>query len=298
MRKTDQSPAAPPAGATAGVEIELKLSGRPEQLKRAFSSAAIRARAAGRDQTKRLENVYYDTEDQRLRARGLAFRVRKDGRRYYQTLKSNDAGGLAAYRGEWQTSLRSREPDLALMPSGAAAVLNGVVRSDELRAVFTTHVRRLIRRLEATDRHGRPSLVEAALDLGRSKATAAACRSPSSSSSCSRARPKRCTRWRWSSTRSPLHVETRSKSARGYALATGAPPAWHGRGLGSGPMRRSTTPSRPFCATASINGAPTRRRLTTAAIRRACTRCAWRSGACARHSPYSSRCSTRRSGAG
>ena len=50
----------------------------------------------------------------RLRARGLAFRVRKDGRRYYQTLKSNDAEGLAAYRGEWQNPLRTAEPNLAL----------------------------------------------------------------------------------------------------------------------------------------------------------------------------------------
>ena len=228
MPKTDQAPAAPPAGATAGVEIELKLSGRPEQLKRAFSSAAIRARAAGRDQTKRLENVYYDTEDQRLRARGLAFRVRKDGRRYYQTLKSDDAAGLAAYRGEWQTPLRSREPDLALMPSGAAAVLNGVVRSDELRAVFTTHVRRLIRRLEATDRHGRPSLVEAALDLGMIESNGSSLPIAELELELLQGSPEALYALALElDALAPLHVETRSKSARGYALATGAPPAWH-----------------------------------------------------------------------
>ena len=228
MPKTDQAPAAPPAGATAGVEIELKLSGRPEQLKRAFSSAAIRARAAGRDQTKRLENVYYDTEDQRLRARGLAFRVRKDGRRYYQTLKSDDAAGLTAYRGEWQTPLRSREPDLALMPSGAAAVLNGVVRSDELRAVFTTHVRRLIRRLEATDRHGRPSLVEAALDLGMIESNGSSLPIAELELELLQGSPEALYALALElDALAPLHVETRSKSARGYALATGAPPAWH-----------------------------------------------------------------------
>ena len=65
----------------------------------------------GRAAIKRLDNVYYDTDDQRLRARGLAFRVRKDGRRFYQTLKSDDAAGLAAYRGEWQSApLRRAEP--------------------------------------------------------------------------------------------------------------------------------------------------------------------------------------------
>ena len=51
-------------------------------MKRVFSGAPIRDRATGRAATKRLENIYYDTADQRLRARGLAFRVRKDGRRY------------------------------------------------------------------------------------------------------------------------------------------------------------------------------------------------------------------------
>jgi triphosphatase len=66
----------------AEVEVEIKLQGAPDSLKRVFSGAPIRDRAMGRAATKRLDNVYYDTEDQRLRARGLAFRVRKDGRRY------------------------------------------------------------------------------------------------------------------------------------------------------------------------------------------------------------------------
>ena len=59
----------------AGVEIEIKLCGEPDSLKRAFSGAPIRDRATGRAATKRLDNVYYDTDDQRLRARGLAFRA-------------------------------------------------------------------------------------------------------------------------------------------------------------------------------------------------------------------------------
>ncbi|MGH6899473.1 MAG: inorganic triphosphatase, partial [Geminicoccaceae bacterium] len=228
MHKTNQAPAATPASATAGVEIELKLSGRPEHLKRAFSSTAIRARATGRDQTRRLENVYYDTDDQRLRACGLAFRVRKDGRRYYQTLKSDDARGLAAYRGEWQTPLRSREPDLALMPPGATAVLNGVARSDELKAVFTTHVRRLVRLLAATDRHGRPSLVEAALDLGTIECNGGCLPIAELELELLDGSPDALYALALElDALAPLHVETRSKSARGYALATGAPPAWH-----------------------------------------------------------------------
>ena len=89
------------------------------------------------------ENVYYDTADQRLRARGLAFRVRRDGRRYVQTLKSGGcrrAGRL--YRGEWQTPLGSADPDLGLLPSEASQVLDGLVTQGDLRSLFTTRVRR------------------------------------------------------------------------------------------------------------------------------------------------------------
>jgi triphosphatase len=153
------------AGEEANGEIELKLRGAPEALKALLDGTAISARATGRGSSKRLEAVYYDTADRRLRARGLAFRVRKDGRRYQQTLKSNDAGGLVAYRGEWQTPLASAEPDLALLPLEASEVLNGLVEGDELRSQFTTRVRRETRRLE-TGANGTAGVVEAALDLG------------------------------------------------------------------------------------------------------------------------------------
>src|SRR5919106_1261620 len=168
MQNQNARPAAKAAGPAPGMEIELKLSGQPERLKRAFSSTAIRGRATGRGQSKRLENVYYDTADQRLRARGLAFRVRKDGRRYYQTLKSNDVGGLAVCRGEWQNPLRSSEANGASMP---------------------------IAEVELELLEGSPEALYAlALELDAL---------------------------------APLRLETRSKSARGYALAAGAPPAWH-----------------------------------------------------------------------
>ena len=210
-----------------GVEIELKLSGKPDALKNAFASATIRDRATDRGQSKRLENIYYDTDDQRLRARGLALRVRKDGRRYYQTLKSNDAGGLVAYRGEWQTPLRSGAPDLALMPPGATAVLDGLVRSDELKAVFTTQVRRLVRRLEAADRNGRSSLVEAALDLGTIESNGACLPIAELELELLEGSPDALYALALElDALAPLHVETRSKSARGYALAAGAAPAW------------------------------------------------------------------------
>ena len=210
------------------VEIEIKLRGEPDSLKRVFSGAPIRDRETGRAATKRLDNVYYDTADQRLRARGLAFRVRKDGRRYYQTLKSDDAEGLAAYRGEWQNPLRSGEPDLALMPEGGRAALDEAIDPDDLRPVFTTRVQRTVRRVETKDHAGRSSLVEAALDLGSIEANGASVPIAEVELELLEGSPEALYALALElDAVAPLRLETRSKSARGYALAAGAPPAWH-----------------------------------------------------------------------
>ncbi len=219
-------------GPGPGLEIELKLSGQPERLKSAFSSTAIRARATGRGQSKRLENVYYDTDDQRLRARGLAFRVRKDGRRYYQTLKSNDAGGLAAYRGEWQTPAALERAGPRADAGGRRGGAGRPGRAGRAQ-VGLHHPRaapgaadRTHRSAMAARAWSRPRSISA-----RSRATAAACRSPRSSSSCSRARPRRSMRSRWSWTRSPRCT---SRPARSRRAATRSPRA---------PRRPGTRPS-------------------------------------------------------
>jgi triphosphatase len=212
----------------AYAEIELKLRGEPEALRAIFTGPAISAKATSRGSSRRLENVYYDTPEQRLRTRGLAFRVRRDGRRYVQALKSSDTGGMVTERGEWQAPLSSAEPDLALLPAGASELLNGLIAPDELRALFTTRVRRQIRRLEIADRDGHPSLVEAALDLGAIEANGSS--QPIAEIELELIDGSSAALYDLAlelDALSPLHVETRSKSARGYALAKGEPPAWH-----------------------------------------------------------------------
>ena len=211
------------------MEIELKLSGEPEVLKRAFAAAPIRDRATGRARSKRLENIYYDTLDQRLRARGLAFRVRKDGRRYCQTLKSNDAEGLVAYRGEWQNPLRSSEPDLALMPEGAQRRrwMGWWTRAScarcSRRACGAPYgaSRRPIRRaarawsrprsISARSKQAAPALPIAEVELELLDGSPAALYALALELDAL----------------APLHARDPPKSARGYALAAGAPPAWH-----------------------------------------------------------------------
>ena len=211
-----------------GAEIELKLAGAPEALQALFSSPVISQRATGRGRRQQLLNVYYDTSDQRLRARGLAFRVRKHGRRFIQTLKSNDTEGLVTHRGEWEAPLPSAEPDLAVMPAGAMAVLEHLVSTGELERLFTTRVQRQVRRLRAVDQNGRQSLVEAALDLGAIETARGSQPIAEVELELLDGAPEVLYDLALElDALSPLRVETRSKSARGYALATGAKPAWH-----------------------------------------------------------------------
>src|SRR3546814_9087816 len=74
-----------PTGASAAVEIELKLCGEPAVLERLWQAPLLRRPGAAAPRVKQLENVYYDTVDLRLRRRGLAFRIRRDGNRFIQT---------------------------------------------------------------------------------------------------------------------------------------------------------------------------------------------------------------------
>ncbi len=219
-----------PAGAAEPLpddETELKLRGEPEALKAIFAGPAICDKATGRGSSRRLENVYYDTADQRLRARGLAFRVRRDGRRYVQTLKSGDVGGLVAYRGEWQTPLGSADPDLGLLPSAASQVLDGLVAPGELRSLFTTRVRRQTRRLAAAVNGGPPSVIEAALDVGAIEADGRSQPIAEIELELIDGSPRALYDLALElDALTPLQVETRSKSVRGYTLARGEPPAW------------------------------------------------------------------------
>ncbi len=212
--------------AALGAETELKLRGEPEALKAIFAGPAICDQATGRGRSMRLENVYYDTADQRLRARGLAFRVRRQGRGYVQTLKSGDTGGLVAYRGEWQTPLGSPDPDLGLLPAAASEVLDGLVAPGELRSLFTTRVRRQTRRL-ARGANGGSSLIEAALDLGAIEAGGRSQPIAEIELELIDGSPRALYDLALElDALTPLQVETRSKSVRGYTLAKGEPPAW------------------------------------------------------------------------
>jgi inorganic triphosphatase YgiF len=189
-------------------EIELKLRVRPEDLRRL---SALPALASSRGTTRTLESVYFDTPDLQLRRSGTVLRVRRDGKRYLQTLKSAGKGAALQNREESETPISGERPDLARLrrhfPTLAA---------EELRPVFVSRVRRTVRRVNG---------IEVAFDTGEIRTPEGAAEKVSEVElELKSGRPGEVFALALALAESvPFAIETRTKSERGYALAGNKP---------------------------------------------------------------------------
>jgi triphosphatase len=137
------------------VETELKLACDLSGLS-ALKAHPILVAAKVRPATS-LRAAYFDAADQRLRKSGMSLRVRSEGRRIVQTLKSNDGVGLS--RGEWESEVDTPDVDRRALKNTPAEKL---LKSDAVGELFTVSVER-----EAfLVRHG-ASEIEVAIDDGR-----------------------------------------------------------------------------------------------------------------------------------
>lgn len=120
-----------------GQEIELKLSIRSDAAP-AFKAHPLLARLES--QSRRLENQYFDTPDQRLTRAGSALRLRRAGGGWVQTLKTrgSNVGGLHQ-RDEWESERPDGQLDISLLP---ADQLPEGLTADQLVPLFVTHFNR------------------------------------------------------------------------------------------------------------------------------------------------------------
>ncbi|MDO9220530.1 MAG: CHAD domain-containing protein [Thiobacillus sp.] len=141
------------------VEVELKLALPPPQAAR-FIKLMARRRTPGVEQA--LLTRYFDTPDFALSAQGIALRVRRIGRRWLQTLKTEGerSGGLSR-RAEYEVGISGRTPDWSRFPAEAQARVPEALRA-QLVPVFETHFKRTTWLLAGE--HG--ALIEVALDEG------------------------------------------------------------------------------------------------------------------------------------
>jgi len=90
-----------------GQEIEIKLAIEARRASRAWQ--ALSRFPHEKPSTRRLFCAYYDTPDRLLKRNGVALRLRRDGQRWIQSVKSagNAAGGLHR-RAEHETGVATQ----------------------------------------------------------------------------------------------------------------------------------------------------------------------------------------------
>jgi inorganic triphosphatase YgiF len=145
------------------LEIELKLSLPPQQV-----GAFLRRMARRRSAPVRQELItrYFDTPEFALSAQGVALRVRRMGRRWLQTLKTEGErqGGLSR-RAEFEMPVGRGSPDWTRFPAEALAYVPEALRA-QLVPVFETRFNRTAWLIKG--RGG--ALIEVALDVGEVRA--------------------------------------------------------------------------------------------------------------------------------
>lgn len=147
------------------VETELKLRITPEHMRRLKRHPAFKSLLASRATTRKLHNVYFDTPQMALHARGMALRLRRSGNTWLQTLKGGGGvmGGLHQ-RDEWETPVQAAALDLTQLSACGAPALPRKIRTD-LRPVFNTDFTRSSYLLDYED-----AQIELCMDSGEIQA--------------------------------------------------------------------------------------------------------------------------------
>src|SRR3974390_2485919 len=123
-------------------ELEVKPRLAPDSLRALKNIPLLRAQNGA--SKRRVEvSVYFDTNDHKLRKKGVMLRVRRVGGRYIQTIKAN--GHSAPFeRDEWEAEIAGREPDLSLAEGTALEPLMTKKFRRQLKPLFETRVRRTV----------------------------------------------------------------------------------------------------------------------------------------------------------
>ena len=217
---------------TPARELELKLLGRPDEITSLLDAPPLRAARRGEPVRMRLEAVYYDTPDRRLRQRGISFRVRTGERGYIQTVKTEArAEGAGMDRGEWEVALTSPTPRPEAFTDPDARAALGLILPRELRSAFRTVIDRTACELEWPDAEGGGARIALAVDIGRIIAgrrelpvAEIELESIEGSEQAIFDLAEQC------GALATLRPSREAKSDRGWRLATGAPPPWRRAG--------------------------------------------------------------------
>ena len=148
------------------VEMEMKLTIARRDLKKLLASELITATMIKGSLAKQeLLTTYYDTASYKLTESGMAYRIRRNGKKYEATVKTEQAsgGGLSARR-EFNMPLKKDSPTVSgFTELGLETDLEELLAGEELQKLFTVEVKREIRLLQVTP----DTVLEMAIDQGK-----------------------------------------------------------------------------------------------------------------------------------
>jgi inorganic triphosphatase YgiF len=203
-----------------GSEVELKILLDAGQAKKLRARAAALARDGKNISNQSLTAVYFDTVDRALARRKIALRVRKEGRRWVQTLKigSGVIGGLSRVE-EWESPAPGGRLDLdRFLDPEARALVEAALDGAPLGPVFETAFRRAA--LALAGPHG--AAVELAIDVGEIRAGGRAAPLAEAELELKAGDPRDLfALGKALFPEGPLRFSRRNKAARGFALADG-----------------------------------------------------------------------------
>ncbi|HVP99075.1 MAG TPA: CYTH and CHAD domain-containing protein [Roseiarcus sp.] len=198
-------------------EVELKFILSPDAERRLEKLPEFNPPRASGPTTRRLVSTYFDTADCDLARNGLSLRVRRDGDKRIQTVKSRGVNGAASSRGEWEQPLESDEPEIGL--GSGTPIASALPYGAELAPVAVSDIVRTARLI-----HVGGSCVEAALDVGSIEAGDA--RMPVRELELELKDGSYGALYRLAlalHASEPLRIDVVSKAARGYGLRYGRP---------------------------------------------------------------------------
>lgn len=149
-------------------EIELKLLIDSADIPKLRRRPLLKALCPAGPKTRKLHSVYFDTDDFFLKNKGIALRVRRDGRGWIQTVKGGGSVRAGLHqRDEWEAPVAHDRPDFTkLSDPGLMALFSDEALRQRLHPVFVTEFTRTIWLLE-TDAGDQ---IEMALDSGEIRA--------------------------------------------------------------------------------------------------------------------------------
>jgi triphosphatase len=201
-------------------EIELKLELPPGRAGHLRSLPLLKNLKPG--DVKTVRSVYFDTKKQTLRKNGLSLRIRRIDGRHVQTIKQQQGRSVGLFeRCEWEREIDRPRPDLdAARHTALAPLLNKKLRRN-LRPAFETRVRRQVFPFDYAG-----SKIELTVDNGTIKAGRRRARLCEIELELKKGEPARVFALAHSLSESmPVALATKSKGARGYAVAARETPA-------------------------------------------------------------------------